>query len=95
MDNDENLCIICRCEDANKDNGPMGYFGHVRRSRVLQLESRAIHTDVGSSDTLNLSNVYRVVGDIGCQLRSTEAMDSAPVAFIPQGGFVETTAQMA
>eukprot|EP00804_Cyclotella_cryptica_P008773 CCRYP_015624-RA/>CCRYP_015624-RA protein AED:0.01 eAED:0.01 QI:221/1/1/1/0.6/0.66/6/2355/3495 len=89
MDDDENLCIICRCDDADGDNGPMGYLGHVQRSRVLQLESRALYANAAKSKELNLSNVYRVVGDKGCQLRSTESMDSAPVAFIPQGGIVE------
>jgi hypothetical protein len=43
MDDEENLCIICRCDDADGDNGPMGYLGHVQRSRVLQLESKALY----------------------------------------------------
>jgi hypothetical protein len=89
MDNEENLCIICRCDDGDGDNGPMGYLGHVQRSRVLQLESKALYASGINPFELNLSNVYRVVGDKGCQLRSTESMDSAPVSFIAQGGFVE------
>jgi len=88
-DSDENLCIICRCDDADGDNGPMGYLGHVQRSRVLQLESKTLYASGIDCKDLTLSNVYRVVGDKGCQLRSTEALDSAPVAFLPQGGFVE------
>ncbi|KAL7520416.1 hypothetical protein ACHAWX_006661 [Stephanocyclus meneghinianus] len=89
MDDDENLCIICRCDDTDGDNGPMGYLGHVQRSRVLQLESKALYANAANSKERNLSNVYRVVGDKGCQLCSTQSMDSAPVACIPQGGIVE------
>ena len=68
MDDDENLCIICRCDDADGDNGPMGYLGHVQRSRVLQLESRALFANAANSKERKLSNVYRVVGDKGCQV---------------------------
>jgi hypothetical protein len=74
MDDDENLCIICRCDDADGDNGPMGYLGHVQRSRVLQLESlKALHASFEDSNDLNLGNVYRVVGDIGCQVSNEAA----------------------
>ena len=68
-DDEENLCIICKCDDADGDNGPMGYLGHVQRSRVAQLASKSFlgHTGVSGSDDLN--NLYRVVGDKGCQVR--------------------------
>lgn len=117
MDDDENLCIICKCDDDDGGNGPIGYLGHVQRSRVMQLESKALLAKSGCADGLDLNNVYRVVGDKGCQvsltcsylgrlmpnmmmaqlscffnpfqLRSTESMDSAPVAFLPQGSIVE------
>ena len=67
-DDEENLCIICRCDDADGDNGPMGYLGHVQRSRVLQLESKALYAGGIDANDLNLSNVFRVVGDKGCQV---------------------------
>ena len=67
-DNEENLCIICKCDDADGDNGPIGYLGHVQRSRVLQLTSKScLETSVCSED-LDLKNIYRVVGDKGCQV---------------------------
>jgi len=86
---EETLCIICKCDDANGDSGPMGYLGHCQRSRVCQLASKSILREAGASDNLNLNSIYRVVGDKGCQLRSTESMESAPVAFLPRGSFVE------
>lgn len=67
-DDEENLCIICRCDDADGDNGPMGYLGHVQRSRVLQLESKAFYASGIDASGLNLSNIFRVVGDKGCQV---------------------------
>jgi hypothetical protein len=52
----------------------MGYLGHVQRSRVLQLESlKALHASFEDSNDLNLGNVYRVVGDIGCQVSNEAA----------------------
>jgi hypothetical protein len=68
-DGEENLCIICKCDDADGDNGPMGYLGHVQRSRVMQLESKALYAKSDKTKDLNLRNVYRVVGDKGCQVR--------------------------
>lgn len=59
-DDEENLCIICKCDDADGDNGPMGYLGHMQRSRVAQLTSK--------SSLMDLNNIYRVVGDKGCQV---------------------------
>jgi hypothetical protein len=33
-------CIICRCDDADgQNNGPLGYLGHVQRSRVAQMRA--------------------------------------------------------
>lgn len=40
-DNDDNLCIVCKCDDADGNNGPMRYLGHVQRSRVCQLASKS------------------------------------------------------
>jgi hypothetical protein len=69
VDEEENLCIICKCDDADGDNGPMGYLGHVQRSRVAQLASKAILSQTGASGSDDLNNFYRVVGDKGCQVR--------------------------
>ena len=34
---DEDLCIICRCDDTEgENNGPIGYLGHVQRSRYAE-----------------------------------------------------------
>ena len=66
--NDDNLCIICKCDDADGDNGPMGYLGHVQRSRVCQLASKTILREIGVSKNLDLSSIYRVVGEKGCQV---------------------------
>lgn len=68
-DNEENLCIICKCDDADGDNGPMGYLGHVQRSRVAQLASKSILDSTAASGSDDLNNFYRVVGDKGCQVR--------------------------
>lgn len=64
-DEDANLCIICRCDDEEGNNGPIGFLGHVQRSRTQQLRSRTQSTNSGSK----LSATYRVVGDMGCQVR--------------------------
>jgi hypothetical protein len=66
---DEDLCIICRCDDADgENNGPLGFLGHVQRSRSLQI--RAVNESRTSSNDSeqNLTNAYRVVGDRGCQV---------------------------
>ena len=68
-DDEENLCIICKCDDADGDNGPMGYLGHVQRSRVAQLSSTSIVGQTGASGSDDLNNFYRVVGSKGCQVR--------------------------
>mmetsp|Transcript_11499 Transcript_11499/g.25659 ORF Transcript_11499/g.25659 Transcript_11499/m.25659 type:complete len:3095 (-) Transcript_11499:90-9374(-) len=78
-------CIICRCDDADgENNGPLGYLGHVQRSRVAQM--RAIQeADDGDSA---LIKSYRVVGHMGCQLRETDALDSKPLSCLPRGSVV-------
>jgi len=65
VDEEADLCIICRCDDEDgENNGPLGYLGHVQRSRSLQLRS---HTEcLGSSS--KIAKAYRVVGDKGCQV---------------------------
>ncbi len=68
-DDEENLCIICKCDDADGDNGPMGYLGHVQRSRVAQLSSKSILGQTAESGSDDLNNFYRVVGSKGCQVR--------------------------
>jgi hypothetical protein len=67
-DDEENLCIICRCDDADGDNGPMGYLGHVQRSRVSQLASKSTLGEIRFAEKVELENLYRVVGDKGCQV---------------------------
>jgi hypothetical protein len=58
-------CIICRCDDADGDNnGPLGYLGHVQRSRVIQLRSSKEVEDIST-----LSRTFRVVGHMGCMVR--------------------------
>uniref|UniRef100_A0A7S4J7V0 E3 ubiquitin-protein ligase n=1 Tax=Odontella aurita TaxID=265563 RepID=A0A7S4J7V0_9STRA len=108
-DEEADLCIICRCDDAdgNSHSGPLGFLGHVQRSRVLQLRSSseigrltwasreggeeketAETADEGMGGPHELHRAYRVVGNKGCQLRATEAMNSAPVACLPPGSVV-------
>ena len=64
-DEEANLCIICRCDDNGGNNGPMGFLGHVQRSRTMQLRSQ--NQSVHSMNKLGMT--YRVVGDMGCQVR--------------------------
>lgn len=81
----EEECIICRCDDADgENNGPLGYLGHVQRSRVAQM--RAVLEAREHSNPL--MNTYRVVGHMGCQLRETEALDSKPLTCLPRGSVV-------
>jgi len=78
-------CIICRCDDADgENNGPLGYLGHVQRSRVAQM--RAIQ-EADDGDSV-LMKSFRVVGHMGCQLRETEALDSKPLSCLPRGSVV-------
>ena len=81
------LCIICRCDDADgENNGPIGYLGHVQRSRNASLRMPLEVIEGHSSP--KLSNMYRVVGHMGCQLRESEAMDSKAVTCLPKGSIV-------
>jgi hypothetical protein len=66
---ESDLCIICRCDDADgENNGPLGYLGHVQRSRMLQI--RAVgDSSAGKAESPKLINMYRVVGHMGCQVR--------------------------
>lgn len=62
------LCIICRCDDNDgENNGPLGFLGHVQRSRTLQL--RCLNQSIQDKD--KNATTYRVVGDMGCQVRSS------------------------
>jgi hypothetical protein len=80
------LCIICRCDDEDgESNGPLGYLGHVQRSRTLQLRSQIECIEPAHP----IVTSYRVVGDKGCQIRKSISLDSAPIACIPSGCIVE------
>ena len=88
---EEDLCIICRCDDADgENNGPLGYLGHVQRSRVAQM--RACSEGIGKAnegiESESLHQKYRVVGHMGCQVRETEAMDSKPIFCLKRGTIV-------
>jgi hypothetical protein len=65
----EDLCIICRCDDADgENNGPLGYLGHVQRSRIGE---KRVKTEMWNSGGMlaSLAQAYRVVGHKGCQVR--------------------------
>eukprot|EP00526_Cylindrotheca_closterium_P004166 CAMPEP_0113648778 /NCGR_PEP_ID=MMETSP0017_2-20120614/25895_1 /TAXON_ID=2856 /ORGANISM="Cylindrotheca closterium" /LENGTH=3050 /DNA_ID=CAMNT_0000561063 /DNA_START=162 /DNA_END=9311 /DNA_ORIENTATION=- /assembly_acc=CAM_ASM_000147 len=84
---EEELCIICRCDDADgENNGPLGFLGHVQRSRVSQM--RGCIEIPRDSESSSIYQKYRVVGHMGCQVRETEAMDSKPVFCLPRGSIV-------
>ena len=85
VDHEEgDLCIICRCDDTDgENNGPLGYLGHVQRSRYAE---RRLANEASSSDVLFVT--YRVAGHRGCQLRKTQAMDSEPLVCLPTGSIV-------
>mmetsp|Transcript_18508 Transcript_18508/g.53111 ORF Transcript_18508/g.53111 Transcript_18508/m.53111 type:complete len:3364 (-) Transcript_18508:71-10162(-) len=90
-DEEADLCIICRCDDADgENNGPLGFLGHVQRSRALQLRSVAEASCLSSCEETadGLYQAYRVVGDRGCQLRATESMASRPLSCLPVGSIV-------
>eukprot|EP00934_Nitzschia_sp_Nitz4_P005331 Nitzschia sp. Nitz4//scaffold51_size120721//17088//26419//NITZ4_003718-RA/size120721-snap-gene-0.34-mRNA-1//-1//CDS//3329553835//5321//frame0 len=85
------LCIICRCDDADgENNGPLGFLGHVQRSRASSMRScsEAISKSQMGGETYDLFQRYRVVGHMGCQVRESEAMDSRPVHCLPRGSIV-------
>ena len=66
-DQEVDLCIICRCDDADgENNGPLGYLGHVQRSRVIQMRSKVERNTSG--EKTSIMNAYRVVGHMGCQV---------------------------
>ena len=70
-DEEADLCIICRCDDADgENNGPLGYLGHVQRSRVAQMravsEAASRARDIGCESSL--LQKYRVIGHMGCQV---------------------------
>ena len=69
---EEDLCIICRCDDADgENNGPLGFLGHVQRSRVSQMRacSEAVSKANEGIEKFSLFQRYRVVGHMGCQVR--------------------------
>lgn len=83
-DAEGDLCIICRCDDTDgENNGPLGYLGHVQRSRYAEMRSS---NEASSSNMLYVT--YRVAGHRGCQLRKTQAMDSEPLVCLPTGSIV-------
>jgi len=85
VNEEADLCIICRCDDDDgENNGPLGYLGHVQRSRAMQLRSQGQSLECNN----NVAATYRVVGDMGCQIRAHKNMDSAPVTCIPVGSLV-------
>jgi hypothetical protein len=66
------LCIICRCDDADgENNGPLGFLGHVQRSRVAQMRACIEATGKANdgSEANSLFQTHRVVGHMGCQVR--------------------------
>jgi len=88
---EDDLCIICRCDDADgENNGPLGFLGHVQRSRVAQMRacSEGICKANEGIDNQSLYQSFRVVGHMGCQVRETEAMDSKPVSCLKRGTIV-------
>ncbi|GKY92493.1 hypothetical protein MPSEU_000219700 [Mayamaea pseudoterrestris] len=87
-ENEADLCIICRCDDADgENNGPLGYLGHVQRSRVTQLRATSESSESQGSKRL-VYRSFRVVGHMGCQLRENESIDSKPIACLPKGSVV-------
>lgn len=91
MDEESDLCIICRCDDTDgESNGPLGFLGHVQRSRVTQMRacSEAVSKALDGTNTSALFQRYRVVGHMGCQVRESEAMDSKPITCLPRGSIV-------
>ena len=68
---EEDLCIICRCDDADgENNGPLGFLGHVQRSRLVQMRAstEAIGRSSSDKESQSLFQSYRVVGHMGCQV---------------------------
>lgn len=64
-DEEADLCIICRCDDADgENNGPLGFLGHVQRSRVAQMRAccEAVSKAHDGIEANALFHRYRVVG---------------------------------
>lgn len=73
---DSDLCIICRCDDADgENNGPLGYLGHVQRSRMAQIRASVEGSESGGMMS-ELYRSYRVVGHMGCQVSSRSLLSS-------------------
>ena len=87
-DEEANLCIICRCDDKDGEMGPLGFLGHVQRTRALQLRATSEASHSVESDENMLHRTFRVIGDRGCQLRASEAMNSKAIACLPIGSIV-------
>lgn len=67
-DTGNDQCIICRCDDVDgENNGPLGYLGHVQRSRVVQMRA-STEANWRKGAPLDLSRSYLVVGHRGCQV---------------------------
>ena len=70
QESESDLCIICRCDDTDgENNGPLGYLGHVQRSRVAQMRETKEGSDFDGPRRALFSS-YRVVGHMGCQVSS-------------------------
>jgi hypothetical protein len=89
-DKAEHLCIICRCDDADgENNGPLGFLGHVQRSRVAKMRACCeVNGKNEGVESTSLFQMHRVLGHMGCQIRETEAMDSRALECLPRGCIV-------
>lgn len=78
-DSEQDLCIICRCDDTDgENNGPLGYLGHVQRSRVSQMRA-SVEAANREGPRQKLFQSFRVVGHMGCQVRvDCQLYDSDP-----------------
>lgn len=67
-DTGSDQCIICRCDDVDgENNGPLGFLGHVQRSRVVQMRATN-EANMRKGAPLDLLQSYLVVGHKGCQV---------------------------
>jgi hypothetical protein len=79
VDGEGDLCIICRCDDADGGhNGPLGYLGHVQRSRTAQVRAMQ-ESRIREGPPSVLNQAYCVVGRMGCQV-SRKALLQVPIA---------------
>jgi hypothetical protein len=70
-DDESDLCIICKCDDADgENNGPLGYLGHVQRSRSAQMRASNEGMQIAREgfENYRLFLTYRVIGHRGCQV---------------------------